>query len=270
MLVVSRVWLPLGCGKLGPVSISEKTFYRKISWSLEATIGTLNCCRSACQISERSDNSKYKSRSFETLRDPLRGPGSGLCEESCKLLAKTKKTKRLRRWRRWRRPRPISELPLGIWEGTLDIREGEVMETLSRQQIDFCGVQEHRLTASLESNRSVLFWSRTANSSSSVHKPVWCWQKTLQTKLLKSSAYLTWLFFSNWSWARHFHLPISVRTSCGPNWCWKGTFLWPAAVPCSQGPSHWDTYPSWWLPRSHWRFCRCLQWCPWWTRLRYL
>ena len=27
------------------------------------------CCRSACQISERSDNSKYKSRGFETLRD---------------------------------------------------------------------------------------------------------------------------------------------------------------------------------------------------------
>ena len=27
------------------------------------------CCRSACQISERSDNSKYKSRGCETLRD---------------------------------------------------------------------------------------------------------------------------------------------------------------------------------------------------------
>ena len=28
-----------------------------------------HCCRSACQISERSDNSKYKSRGFGTLRD---------------------------------------------------------------------------------------------------------------------------------------------------------------------------------------------------------
>ena len=28
-----------------------------------------HCCRSACQISERSDDSKYKSRGFETLRD---------------------------------------------------------------------------------------------------------------------------------------------------------------------------------------------------------
>ena len=27
------------------------------------------CCRGACQISERSDNSKYKSRGFGTLRD---------------------------------------------------------------------------------------------------------------------------------------------------------------------------------------------------------
>ena len=28
-----------------------------------------HCCRSACQIPERSDNYKYKSRGFETLRD---------------------------------------------------------------------------------------------------------------------------------------------------------------------------------------------------------
>ena len=28
-----------------------------------------HCCRSACQISERSDNSKYKSRGFEALQD---------------------------------------------------------------------------------------------------------------------------------------------------------------------------------------------------------
>ena len=28
-----------------------------------------HCCRSACQISELSDNSKYKSRGFESLRD---------------------------------------------------------------------------------------------------------------------------------------------------------------------------------------------------------
>ena len=28
-----------------------------------------HCCRSTCQISERSDNFKYKSRSFQTLRD---------------------------------------------------------------------------------------------------------------------------------------------------------------------------------------------------------
>ena len=60
-------------------------------------------CRSACQISERSDNSKYKSRGFETLRDlterrlfgywdgaqmvilclkPVNGPGRALCRPS--------------------------------------------------------------------------------------------------------------------------------------------------------------------------------------------
>ena len=72
----------------GPVSISEKTSFRKISWSLEATRLVLklsyrfeiwqahrqHCCRSACQISEQSDNSKYKSRDFETLRDLTERP----------------------------------------------------------------------------------------------------------------------------------------------------------------------------------------------------
>ena len=65
---------------LVPVSISEKTSYREIS-SQNREIGSLShhfeiwqahrqqCCRCACQISERSDNSKYKSRGFETLRN---------------------------------------------------------------------------------------------------------------------------------------------------------------------------------------------------------
>ena len=54
--------------KQGPVSISEKTSelsYRFEIWQAHRQ----HCCRSACQISERSDNSKYKSRGFETLRD---------------------------------------------------------------------------------------------------------------------------------------------------------------------------------------------------------
>ena len=61
----------------GPVSISDKTSYRK---SRSHEIGSLNyrseiwqahrqqCCRCACQISERSDHSKYKSHGFETSR----------------------------------------------------------------------------------------------------------------------------------------------------------------------------------------------------------
>ena len=70
---------------LGPVSISDKTSYRKISWSLAAarlvvkiiaSLWNLSAlrqhswwCRGASQISERLCNSKYKSRSFETLLD---------------------------------------------------------------------------------------------------------------------------------------------------------------------------------------------------------
>ena len=42
-----------------------KLLYRFEIWQAHRQ----HCCRSACQISERSDNSKYKSRGFETLRD---------------------------------------------------------------------------------------------------------------------------------------------------------------------------------------------------------
>ena len=72
--------------KLGPVSISEKTSYRMISWSLEVarfvfrivrslwnltgtSAAVLPMCRCACQISKRYDNLKDQSRGFETLRD---------------------------------------------------------------------------------------------------------------------------------------------------------------------------------------------------------
>ena len=42
-----------------------KLSYRSEIWQAHRQ----HCCQSACQISERSDNSKYKSRGFETLRD---------------------------------------------------------------------------------------------------------------------------------------------------------------------------------------------------------
>ena len=42
-----------------------KLSYRFAIWQAHRQ----HCCRSACQISKRSDNSKYKSRGFETLRD---------------------------------------------------------------------------------------------------------------------------------------------------------------------------------------------------------
>ena len=64
--------------------MSEKTSYRKISWSLgKAEILAIwilyrfefwkahrqYCCRDACQIAERSYNSKYESRGFEASQD---------------------------------------------------------------------------------------------------------------------------------------------------------------------------------------------------------
>ena len=47
-----------------------REWYFKLSYRFEIWQAHLqHCCRSACQISERSDNSEYKSRGFETLRD---------------------------------------------------------------------------------------------------------------------------------------------------------------------------------------------------------
>ena len=62
---------------LGPFSISEKTSFRKpgdwyfkLSYRFEIwQAHRQQCWRSACQISEGSDNSKYKSCGFETSRD---------------------------------------------------------------------------------------------------------------------------------------------------------------------------------------------------------
>ena len=62
---------------LGPVSVSDKTSYRK-PWRRE--IGCSHrfeiwqahrqqCCRGRCEMLERSDNSNYKSCGFKTLRD---------------------------------------------------------------------------------------------------------------------------------------------------------------------------------------------------------
>ena len=47
-----------------------RDWYFKLSYRFEIwQAHRQQCCRSACQISERSDNSKCKSRGFETLRD---------------------------------------------------------------------------------------------------------------------------------------------------------------------------------------------------------
>ena len=47
-----------------------RDWYFKLSYRFEIwQAHRQHCCRSACQVSERSDNSKYKFRGFETLRD---------------------------------------------------------------------------------------------------------------------------------------------------------------------------------------------------------
>ena len=47
-----------------------RDWYFKLSYRFEIwQAHRQHCCRSACPISERSDNSKYKSRGFETWRD---------------------------------------------------------------------------------------------------------------------------------------------------------------------------------------------------------
>ena len=69
-------------GSLGPVSLSNKTSYRKILWNLETTrlaaqtvislwiwkVSQQQCCWDTCQISQLSDNSKHKFISFKTLQ----------------------------------------------------------------------------------------------------------------------------------------------------------------------------------------------------------
>ena len=79
LIIILERWGP------GLYSLSGRTSYRKISWSLEAArlvVGisaslrnltgasaAQQCCRCACQISKRSDNLRYKSRGLETLWD---------------------------------------------------------------------------------------------------------------------------------------------------------------------------------------------------------
>ena len=85
-LNVSGVW---DWHTLGLLSLSGKTSYRQISWSLEEArdIGCYNdriglefgrayrqrCCLGACHVSEPLEHFKTESRSFETSRDlPVR------------------------------------------------------------------------------------------------------------------------------------------------------------------------------------------------------
>ena len=74
--VGGSIWQP--SAPEGLYSLSRKTSYRKISWSLE--VARFNCsenwqasrqqrCRDACQISVWNDHYNTQSRGFETSRD---------------------------------------------------------------------------------------------------------------------------------------------------------------------------------------------------------
>ena len=91
---------------------------------------------------------------------------------------------------------------------TLNGRNVEVVEAISRWHVDICGVP----LGPLEPNQVHTLTARTANSSSSVHKWAYYWQRTGQTKSIAS---LTGSFFSNWSMARQFS-PSSQYTH--PMW----------------------------------------------------
>ena len=64
---------------LGSVSVSDKTSYHNISQPRDLSsesgrseiwqASRQHCCRGACQISKRYDNSNYQSRDFEISRD---------------------------------------------------------------------------------------------------------------------------------------------------------------------------------------------------------
>ena len=68
---------------LGSVSISGKTSYRKISWSLDAARFVFRTVRSLCQMLKRCDDLNYRSRDFMRSYDKTsyrilkRGSGFG-------------------------------------------------------------------------------------------------------------------------------------------------------------------------------------------------
>ena len=68
-----------------------------------------------------------------------RESGSSLCGELCKPPAKTKKIKKTKKMKKTK-----TNITVATWNvGTLNERGAEVVDTLSRQQVDICGLQEH-------------------------------------------------------------------------------------------------------------------------------
>ena len=165
-----------------------------------------------------------------------------------------------RRPRRLRSPRPISELLFGNGE-TWNEKGAEVMEALSRQRVDICGLQEHMFfgfpwTQSGPYNNGQGLQIQVLLPSTSRH----IFGKELGRQSYWSPARL-WQDHSSQAAHRQgsFYLTLGVCTTSGPTWKWKRTLLWQAAIRCCKGCSQWDTYPSWWLEQSRWHSCQCVQ-----------
>ena len=95
-----------------------------------------------------------------------------------------------------------TNIRVATWNlGTLNKRDVEIVETLSRRQVDICCVQEHGFKGFHEPNQDHALTGNDCKFN------FFCAQAGIMltgnwAKLLKSSAYLTGSFFSNLSLAR--------------------------------------------------------------------
>ena len=166
--------------------------------------------------------------------------------------ANTKKTKRpkgLKRSRSLRETRPMSDLPLEIWEPW--------MEEVWKWSVVY---KNTGLPVLLYPARSVLFWTRTANSSFfSVPKLTYCWQRTGQIRQSSWSP-VNLLHLSSWSSASNFS-----PSSRFMHFKWTYLILKTNVFMTSYNVLLPRSQPLWHL--SRWHSFWCVQRCPWWTQL---
>ena len=164
----------------------------------------------------------------------VREAGSSLCGESCKPQAKSKKTKKTKKMKKTITVWCKTNITVATWNlGSLNKRNVKVVETLSRWQVDICGVQEHRFTAGFPWTQSGPY---SYGQGLQIQFLLLCTSRNNAVRELGWQGYWSpvhiWQDHSSQTdhWQCCFHLPIRVCTSSGPNWSWKGMFVWPAAI----------------------------------------